>query len=211
MLENHLWRRWSDEKVWEWVELILQPFLHFTYITTHSSTLPLLHLGHSSFSNPYFASPTSQDFHLRHRIFTYVTGFSLTSQDFHLRHRIFTYVTGFSLTSPGEPPMPGFDSRLQPKICLWKCRVWNGIHPASWEQVRRPALWSRSNIAASHLADPDSIPDRTSYPGWDFFRGFSSTVRCQENLGRIHPRITFVVVIKNHFIRVPMTSDVDAP
>ena len=47
-------------------QLILQPFPRFTYITAHSITLPLLHLRHSSFSNPFFASPKSQDF-------TYVT------------------------------------------------------------------------------------------------------------------------------------------
>ena len=47
-------------------QLILQPFHRFTYVTAHSPTLPLLHLRHSSFSNPSFASPTSQDFHLRH-------------------------------------------------------------------------------------------------------------------------------------------------
>ena len=47
-------------------QLILQPFPRFTYITAHSPTLPLLHLRHSSFSNPSFASPTSQDFHLHH-------------------------------------------------------------------------------------------------------------------------------------------------
>ena len=47
-------------------QLILHTFPCFTYITTHSPTLPLLHLHHSSFSNPSFASPTSQDFHLRH-------------------------------------------------------------------------------------------------------------------------------------------------
>ena len=34
--------------------------------TTNSPTLPSLYLRHSSFSNPSFASPTSQDFHLRH-------------------------------------------------------------------------------------------------------------------------------------------------
>ena len=58
---------------------ILQPFRHFTYVTAHSATLPsfylrhssfptllLLHLRHSSFSNPSFASPTSQALHLRH-------------------------------------------------------------------------------------------------------------------------------------------------
>ena len=38
----------------------------FIYATAHSPTLPLLHLRHSSFSNPSFASPTSQDIYLRH-------------------------------------------------------------------------------------------------------------------------------------------------
>ena len=47
-------------------QLILQPFRHFTYVTAHSPILPLLHLRHSSFSNPSFASVTSQ-------VFTYVT------------------------------------------------------------------------------------------------------------------------------------------
>ena len=45
---------------------ILQPFRRFTYVTAHSPTLPLLHLRHSSFSNPSFASPTSQALHFRH-------------------------------------------------------------------------------------------------------------------------------------------------
>ena len=47
-------------------QLILQPFRHFTYVTAHSPTFPLLHLRHSSFSNPSFASPTSQALHLCH-------------------------------------------------------------------------------------------------------------------------------------------------
>ena len=46
--------------------LILQPFRHFTYVTAHSPALPSLHLRHSSFSNPSFASPTSHALHLRH-------------------------------------------------------------------------------------------------------------------------------------------------
>ena len=41
-------------------------FCHFTYVTAHSPTLPLLHLRHSSIPNPSFASPTSQGLHLRH-------------------------------------------------------------------------------------------------------------------------------------------------
>ena len=47
-------------------ELILQPFRRFTYVTAHSPTLQLFHLRHSSFSNPSFASPTSQALHLIH-------------------------------------------------------------------------------------------------------------------------------------------------
>ena len=37
----------------------------FTYVTAHFPTLPLLHLRHGSFSNPSFASPTTQALHLR--------------------------------------------------------------------------------------------------------------------------------------------------
>ena len=44
----------------EWAELIIQPFRHFTYVTTHSPILPSLYLRHRSFSNPSVASPTSQ-------------------------------------------------------------------------------------------------------------------------------------------------------
>ena len=47
-------------------QLILQLFSRFTYVTAHSPTLPLLHLRHNSFSNPSFASPTSQALNLRH-------------------------------------------------------------------------------------------------------------------------------------------------
>ena len=47
-------------------QLILQPFRRFTQVTAHFPTLPLLHLRHSSFSNPSFASPTSQALHLCH-------------------------------------------------------------------------------------------------------------------------------------------------
>ena len=43
---------------------ILQPFRRFTFITAHSPTLLLLHLRHSSFSNPSFASLMSQVLHL---------------------------------------------------------------------------------------------------------------------------------------------------
>ena len=73
--------------------LILQPFRHFTYVTTYSPTLLSLYLCHSSFSNPSVASPTSQ----------------IILQPFFC----FSYVTSSSLNSPGEPPMfpSGFPTR----------------------------------------------------------------------------------------------------
>ena len=60
-------------------------FTHFTYVTTHSPTLPSLYLRHTSFSNPSVASPTSQ----------------FILQPFFR----FSYVTRSSLNTPGEPPM----------------------------------------------------------------------------------------------------------
>ena len=100
-------------------------FRRFTYITAHSPNLPLLHLRHSSFSNPSFASLTSQALHLCHssfsnpsaalptsqlniqpfRCFAYVIGTSPTSQVILQSFLYFTYVTGTSRTSSGEPPM----------------------------------------------------------------------------------------------------------
>ena len=73
-LEIELRRRLSERNVGELAELIViviselisQPFCHFTYVTDHYATLPLLYLRDSSFSNPSFASPTSQALHLIH-------------------------------------------------------------------------------------------------------------------------------------------------
>ena len=84
-LENELRRRWSDGKVGEWALLIIKPFRHFTYVTTHSPILPSLYLRHRSFSNTSVASPMSQ--HILQPLFR------------------FSYVTGSSLTSPCEPPL----------------------------------------------------------------------------------------------------------
>ena len=64
---------------------ILLPFRHFTYVTTHSPSLPSLYLRHNSFSNSSVASPKSQ----------------FILQPFFR----FSYVTSSSLNSPGEPPM----------------------------------------------------------------------------------------------------------
>ena len=85
---------WSELQPWflslqwrtcPWAELILQPFRHFTYVTTHSPTLPSLYLRHSSFSNPSIDSPTSE----------------FILQPFFC----FSCVKASSLMSPGEPLM----------------------------------------------------------------------------------------------------------
>ena len=93
----------------------------YSHSKAHFPTFSSLHLLHSSFSNPSFASPTSQRWkawrmssvHLRHssfsnpsvalptsqlillpfRCFTYVTAHSPTLLSLLLRHRLFTYVT----------------------------------------------------------------------------------------------------------------------
>ena len=73
--------------------LILQAFCHFTYVTAHCPTLPLLYLCHNSFSNTSVASLTSQ----------------LILQPFFR----FSYVTSSSLNSPSEPPMqPGWPAKV---------------------------------------------------------------------------------------------------
>ena len=83
-------------------QLILLPFRRFTYVTTHSPTLPSLYLRHNSFSYPSVALPTSQIILQPFIRYSYVTVSSLNSpgraelilQPF--RH--FTYVTTHSPT-----------------------------------------------------------------------------------------------------------------
>ena len=86
--------------------LILQPFRHFTYVKTHSPTLPSLYLRHSSFSSHLILQT------FRH--FTYVTTHSPTLPSLYLPHssfssqlilqpfRHFTYVINYSPTLPSR-------------------------------------------------------------------------------------------------------------
>ena len=115
-------------------QIIIPPFRRFTYVTNHYPTLPSLYIRHSSFSNPSFASPTSQALHLIHlaaansppfpSLHLNTTHF-LTLPSLYVRHSSFSnpsvvsptsqfilqpvfrfsYVTSSSLNSPGEPPM----------------------------------------------------------------------------------------------------------
>ena len=134
-LENELWRRWSEGKVEEWAvliviviaELILQPFHHFTYVTTHSPTLLSLYLRYSSFYNPSIASPTSQ----------------FILQPFFR----FSYVTRSSLNSHGEPPILRCMIFIKSVKCSWSqtCRkiiwwvtenhCWLKLETKHWKEI----------------------------------------------------------------------------
>ena len=72
-------------------QLILQSFHHFTYVIAHFPTILLLHQCHSSFSNPSFASPTSQALLIFQpfRLFTNVTAHSPTVPLLHHHHSSF--------------------------------------------------------------------------------------------------------------------------
>ena len=177
-LENELWRRWSGGKVGEWAELILQTFRHFTYITTHSSTLPSLYLRHSSFSNPTIALPTSQLILQPYRHFTYVTTHSPTLPSVYLRHnsfsnptvalttsqlilqpyRRFTYVTAHSPTLPLLHLR--HSSFYNPSFASPKSQALHLIHLASRPWLRRS---TENEIGLCTFCIRDTI--RTGEPG----------------------------------------------
>ena len=146
-LKNELWRRWSEGKVGEWAELIviviaelsLQPFRHFTYITTHSPTLPSLYLRHSSFSNPSVASPTSQLILQSSFRFSYVTTSSLVHlsrahspifPSLHLRHSSFSSP---SFASPTSQSLHSIHLASRP----WKEPLWRASIPGIY-RITRP-------------------------------------------------------------------------
>ena len=74
---------------------------------------------------------------------------------------------------------------LQSKGVSFHSFVMNILLKTPWRPpstlLRGPSLWSRSNIVASHLAGPGSIPSRVSFPGFSF----SSTVRQMK--GKLRP------------------------
>ena len=81
-------------------QLILQPFCRFAYVIAHSTALPLLHLCHSSLSNPSATLPTSQLILQPFRCFTFIISTSPTSQLIFQPFCHFTYVTCHSTTHP---------------------------------------------------------------------------------------------------------------
>ena len=168
-LENELWCRWSDGKVggWTllcvWALLILQPFRHFTYVTTHSPTLISLYLRHSSFSNPSVVSPTSQLILQPLFRFTYVTAHSPTVPLLHLHHssfsnpsfalptsqlilqpfRCFTYVSAHSPTLL-SPLLRHRFSLTSPGEPPWHWHCWSPPDRIIIYAPGKRALWARA-------------------------------------------------------------------
>ena len=133
-LQNELWRRWSNRRVGEWAEgKRLQPFRHFTHVTTHSPTLPSLYLRHSrahsptcpslrlrynSFSNPSVALSTSQLILQHFCCFTYVIAHSPTFFRF-------SYVTGSYVTWRAKHDKCKYNSIAYLNILLYGiCNAW---------------------------------------------------------------------------------------
>ena len=132
-------------------QLIHQPFHRFTYVTVHSTTLPLLHLCHSSFYNPSIASPMPQLIHQPFHRFTYVTVHSTTLPLLHLCHssfclilqlfHCFTYTTAHSPTLPSlhlshssfyNPSIASLTSQALHLCHLASC-LWYSMYKIKWK------------------------------------------------------------------------------
>ena len=124
-------------------ELILQPFHHFTYVTTHSPTLPSLYIRHSSLSNPSVASPPSQ---------------SILQPFFR-----FSYVISSSLNSPGELPMQSWPVKkcsyrsTKKRVCLKQ----KDSDPKGGYQLPQPAVLQTISWPPSlHFQAALKVPQR---------------------------------------------------
>ena len=125
---------------------------HFTYVTTHSPTLPTLYLRLSSFSNPSVASPTSP---------------FILQPFFH-----FSYVISSSLNSPGEPPMFGL-----PAFAISCCHCWPPFYGRHLRK-RHSILKAGSTAVGKVVACAPGLVPRSGQVSWvSFFRGFSSPIR----------------------------------
>ena len=213
------------------VELILQPFRHFTYVTIHSPTLPLLHLRHSSFSSPSFASPTSQALHLIYLAelilppychFIYITTHSPTLPFLHLRHSSFSNPSFVSPTSQvlhlihlaGHPwwPVMSLSSLVvikNPANVITNNDLWfdwrRQVQCSKHTNCERPPLWWRDSTVASHLAGRGLIPGRVNFPGW----GFSSTV--WQMSGKFSPHSSLDIIGHHNHKKLYITGTNDVP
>ena len=114
-------------------ELILQPFRHFTYITGHSPTLPLLHLRHSSFSNHYVASPTSQFILQPFFRFSYVTSYSLNSPGTH-----YSCSMNFSSIAPFRVKKPNYSTHF---TFGWRLYCFRLVYMLTTRSELTGAMW----------------------------------------------------------------------
>ena len=133
--------------------LILQPLRHFTYVTTHSATLPSLYLRHSSFSNPSFAlptsfcnpfvaSPTSQFISQPFFRFSYITNsaHSPTFPSLYLRHNLFSSPSVALPTSFSNPFVASPTSQFIPQPFFSFSYITSSAHSPTF-----PSLHLRHN------------------------------------------------------------------
>ena len=95
-------------------QLILQPFRRFTYVTAHSTALPLLHLRHRHFTYFTAHSPTLSPLHLRHSSFYNPSAASPTSQ----------VILQLSVASPTSQALHVLHLASRPCIEEWKNSLW---------------------------------------------------------------------------------------
>ena len=145
---------------------ILQPFYHFTYVTVHSPTLPLLYPRHSSFSNSSVASSTAQLILQPFRCFTYVTAHSSTILPLLQRHRLFTYVTWLILQTFRHLTYVTAHFPTLPSLYLRHSSFFNHSVALSTSQFILQPSFRFSYVTGSSLNTPGEPPkERTIMAG----------------------------------------------
>ena len=153
IIENFIWQARDESEClirnlpFGIMGCILQPYRHFTYVTTHSPSLPSLYLSNSSFSNTSVASSTSQ----------------FILQPFFR----FSYVTSSSLNSPAElssfsnfsVALPTSQLILQPFCCFtYVCSFSNLFRHFTYVTTHSPTLLllhlSQSSFSNPSFASP---------------------------------------------------------
>ena len=139
-------------KATERFENELRLLRHFTYVSTHSQTLPSLYLRHSSFSNPSVASPTVTVHSPTHPLL------HLTSQLILQPFRCFTYChSSFSNPSVASPTVTAHSPTL-PLLHLRHDSFSNPSFASPKSQFILQSFIRLSYVTSSSLNSPGEPP-----------------------------------------------------
>ena len=139
--------------------LILQPSRRFTYVTAHSTALPLLHLRHRHFTYITAHSPSLPRF-------TYIMAHSTTLPLLHLRHRHFTYFTWRAANAQGDEKQ-------------------SVVHQLVTAPPRSPTL---ASLHLRHTFSNSSAASSTPHPILQPFRRFTYVTGHSTTLPLLHLR-----------------------